>query len=802
MGVDSGFFALGHAHYFAPPWAEGSPWLRGRFPDPAVPEHWTSSDSGPWRSHRPRSHPTARPLPHSGWKVHISAHPDHAATAVERTAHACVEHGVAFKHLRSSGLAHALQMKFAPTAHSGKVVVCYPQPEDLEDLCRALVGALDGIEGPDIVGEPRIGTSPVHLRYGAFVGEWLAIGNGVVPAMRRGGELEHDRRGWAAVSPPHPYADAVAAEHRRTLTAATLPLRDARLIHRTNAGGVYRGTWDDGRAVIVKEARHRAGLDLDGIAAPIRLAQEHIALQRLSGKSVAPEPIWYGTIGPSDFLVMQDVGVGTLVHHEARRHPAIIPGIDVQTSGYAAWMDDVLAALRQALVDMHAAGVAHGDVHPANVVMQENGSARLIDFESCAIDGVPRARGVAAAGYSSGTRPTPQGDRAAVDNIAVALLHPAAVNATSAPVRADMLAGARADLDSAPHSDRLPAPTTAALIDGIRSAATFDAPDALFPVDHRRFHALGAGLSLLWGTAGVLVELQRCATDRAFLDAGVEWLAKAALTAPQLPPGFGDGGHGIAWALAELGDVSSAEKVLAQLDDGRPGPTGPWWRNGNSGIALAFAHIARASGRNDLRDRALALTESLPISGTPPADHVPGIGSGGAGVACAAHTLGQLLGGDTDAASNAALDWDLHACEQRAGGLYGRQDSVLLPYLGRGSGGVAVAAGMCGIELEAPVVAGLSAATATPIVAFGGLYEGRAGLAVAAHAISSGEHPYLPELTRRLCWSVGVVDGNSMFKGDQNARYTTDLATGAAGALIALAQDPVAAFASSCGFST
>ncbi|MDV6260738.1 class III lanthionine synthetase LanKC N-terminal domain-containing protein [Rhodococcoides yunnanense] len=802
MGVDWGFFALGHEHFFAPPWTEDSPWLRGLLPDPTVPPQWTSSDSGPWRSHRPQSQSTMRPLPHSGWKVHISAHPDHAARSVEDTARVCVDHGVEFKHLRSSGLVHALQMKFAPTAHSGKVVVCYPEPDALEDLCLALVDALDGIEGPDIVGEPRIGTSTVHLRFGAFVGEWLATGDGVVPAVRRGGELEHDRRGSASESPPHPFADAVAAEHRRTLTAATLPLRDARLIHRTNAGGVYRGTWDDGRAVVVKEARHGAGLDLDGIASPIRLAQEHTALQRLSGRGVAPEPIWYGSIGPSDFLVMQDVGVGTLVHHEARRHPAVIPGIDVEASGYVAWIDDVLAAVRRALDIVHAAGVAHGDVHPANVVMQEDGSATLIDFESSAIDGISCSRGIAAAGYSNGGPPTPRGDLAAVANIADALVHPAAANATSTVVRADMLAAARADLELAPHVDRLPAPTTGALVDGICRTATLDASDSLFPVDHRRFHVLGAGLSLLWGTAGVLVELQRCGADRAFLDAGVEWLAKAAHAVPQLASGFGDGGHGIAWALCELGNTSAAERVLARLDDGRPEPSGPWWRNGSSGIALAYAHIARATGREDLRDRALKLTESLPTSGNRPVDHIPGIGFGGAGVACAADTLGRLLDGDTGAVSAVSLDWDLRSCEQRVSGLYGRQDSVLLPYLGRGSGGVAVAARMCGIEMDADTVAGLSAAAATPIVAFGGLYEGRAGLAVAAHAISTGEHPYLPELTRRLCWSVGNVDGNTMFKGDQNARYTTDLATGAAGALIALAHDPVAAFASSCGFST
>ncbi|WP_032378839.1 class III lanthionine synthetase LanKC N-terminal domain-containing protein [Rhodococcoides fascians] len=797
MGVDWGFFALGHEHFFAPPWTEGSPWLRGLFPDPAVPPQWTSSDSGPWRSHCP-----AAPLAPSGWKVHISAHPDQAAAAIGLAARVCVDQGVAFKHLRSSGLVHALQMKFAPTAHSGKVVACYPEPDALEDLCLALVDALDGIEGPDIVGEPRIGTSSVHLRFGAFVGEWLATGDGVVPAMRRGGELEHDRRGSAGESPPHPYADAVAAAHRRTLTAATLPLRDARLIHRTNAGGVYRGTWDDGRAVIVKEARHRAGLDLDGIAAPIRLAQEHIALQRLSGKGVAPEPIWYGTIGPSDFLAMQDVGVGTLVHHEARRHPAVIPGLDVEDSGYVAWIGNVLAAVRRALDIMHAAGVAHGDVHPANVVLQEDGSATMIDFESCAVDGVSCSRGIVAAGYSNGEPPTPQGDRDSVKNIADSLLHPAAANATSASVRADMVAGARADLDLAPHLDRLPVPTTGALVDGICGAAQFDAFDALFPVDHRRFHVLGAGLSLLWGTAGVLVQLKRCGTDHVFLDAGVQWLAQAALAAQELPSGFGDGGHGIAWALGELGDVVSAERVLDRLNDGRPDPPGPWWRNGSAGIALAYAHIARATRRDDLRDRALELTDSLPTSGSRPVDHIPGIGFGGAGVACAADTLGRLLDGDTAAVSAAALDWDLRSCEQRASGLYGRQNSVLLPYLGRGSGGVAVAARLCGIELDADVVAGLSAASATPIVAFGGLYEGRAGLAVAAHAVSTGEHPYLPELTRRLCWSVGNVDGNSMFRGDQNARYTTDLATGSAGALIALAQDPVAAFASSCGFST
>lgn len=796
MGVDWGFFALGHAQYFAPPWAEGSPWLRGPFSDPAVPDGWISSDSGPWRSHRPAS-----PLSPSGWKVHISAHPDHAASAVEHTARVCVDHGVAFKHLRSSGLAHALQMKFAPTAHSGKVVVCYPEPDTLEDLCSGLVEALSGIEGPDIVGEPRIGTSPVYLRYGAFSGEWMVTDDGVVPAMRCDGELEQDRRGSGDHCRSHPYADAVVDDYRRTLTAATLPLRDARLIHRTNAGGVYRGTWEDGRAVIVKEARHRAGLDLDRIAAPVRLAHEHDALQRLSGLGVAPQPIWYGTIGPSDFLAMEDVGVATLVHHQARRHPAVIPGIDVQASGYARWIDDVLDAVRRALAVMHTAGVAHGDVHPANVVIQEHGSATLIDFESCSIDGVACSRGIAAAGYSNGGPPTPAGDLAAVDNIADALLHPAAANAVSAAVRADMLASARADLELAPHSNRLPGPTAAAIADGIRRTTTFDAPDSLFPVDHRRFQVPGAGLSLLWGTAGVLVELHRCGADRALLDAGATWLAKAALAAPPLPSGFGDGGHGIAWALAALGDHASAEQVLERLDDGRPEPAGPWWRNGTAGIALAYAHIARATGREDLRDRALALTESLPRTRTRPVGHIPGIGFGGAGVACAAHALGLLLGGDTSTAATTALDWDLQTCERRSDGLYGRQDTVLLPYLGRGSGGLAVAAKLCGIELDADAVAGLAAAAATPIVAFGGLYEGRAGLAVAAHAISDGAHPYLPELTRRLCWSVGSVDGSIAFKGDQNARYTTDLATGAAGALIALAQDPVTAFASSCGFS-
>jgi serine/threonine-protein kinase len=121
-----------------------------------------------------------------------------------------------------------------------------------------------------------------------------------------------------------------------------------------------------------------------------RLAHEATVLDLLDGVGV-PRLLARGTTGSSDYLIL-----------------TWCPGVTVETAAaeYRAWpgvasrpaLARLLLAIADAYAALHTQGVLHGDVHPHNVLVDADGSVRLVDFGYAyaqarlpALDAPPRA---------------------------------------------------------------------------------------------------------------------------------------------------------------------------------------------------------------------------------------------------------------------------------------------------------------------------------------------------------------------------------------------------------------------------
>lgn len=137
-----------------------------RFSQSAVPapEGWQRREEHLWIGFTP----PGLALPEQGWKVHLSARVDEAASVIERAFAYCVANSMAFKFLRSRAAVVHMNSKHAWRARSGKLVTLYPDETQLARVIEDLSSVLAGVDGPYILSDLRIGTSPLYVRYGAF----------------------------------------------------------------------------------------------------------------------------------------------------------------------------------------------------------------------------------------------------------------------------------------------------------------------------------------------------------------------------------------------------------------------------------------------------------------------------------------------------------------------------------------------------------------------------------------------------------------------------------------------------------
>ncbi|MFE7646581.1 class III lanthionine synthetase LanKC [Streptomyces phaeoluteigriseus] len=819
-----------------------------------VPEGWQRNESGDWLALRP----VDADLPDQGWKIHVSACLDNAESVLERVWRYCVAGGTAFKFVPSRYLLHQRNAKYADRAGSGKFITVYPSDEArFEQITGELSALLAGEPGPHILSDLRIGDGPVHVRYGGFTRRNCYDTSGELRPAVTGpdGVLVPDLRGpvfrvpdWVSVPAfLRPHLDA-----RSAVTVADLPYTIDSALHFSNGGGVYlaRDT-RTGEQVVLKEARPHAGLAADGADAVTRLHRERRALERLSGLDCTPEVLDHLTVGEHHFLVLEYIDGKPLNTFFARRHPLIEadPG-EQRLAEYTAWALDVHARVERAVEEVHARGVVFNDLHLFNIMLREDGSVTLLDFEAAHQIDEPGRQTVANPGFVA-----PSDRRGvAVDRYALACLrlalflpltsllaldrrkaaHLADVVASQFPVDRAFLDAAVDEITDVPRTVGVPAARVTAeplvpteplmpteplvtaeplvpvrpgdwplsresMAAAIHASATPSRTDRLFPGDIAQFATAGGGLAFGHGAAGVLYALAESGAERS--EDGEQWLLERTKQAPSgMPLGFHDGLAGIAWTLEYLGHRDRALDLADLLLEQPLDHLAPDLHSGTAGLGLALDSLAATTGEAALRSAALRCVE-LTARGAPAGsgDARPraGLLHGAAGSALLFLRLYERTGDSAllDLAGD-ALRRDLARCVRGAGGaLQVDEGWRTMPYLGAGSVGIGMVLDDYLAHRDDDEFARarneIVAAAQAMFYAQPGLYRGVSGMVLYLGRTTAAGPGTGPEALRRqidaLSWHAMSYRGRLAFPGEQMMRLSMDLSTGTAGCLLAVA---------------
>jgi hypothetical protein len=671
----------------------------------------------------------------------------------------------------------------------------------------------------------------------------------LVPAVREpGGTLVPDVRApvfrvpeWAPV-PGFIAAQIEAARAGRSGDA--LPYRVQEVIHYSNGGGIYRAADPEtGAPVVLREARPHAGLDATGTDAVTRLQRERATLERLAGLGCVPAVLGSFTCWEHHYLVEEYIEGQVLQHAIAARYPLTSPNPpDSEIAEYARWAMTILDQVERALDDVHARGVVFGDLHPFNVIVRPDGRIALIDFEEASDISEQRRAAMGAPGYvppwpATGTEidayalnclklamflpvtqllsldPDRVPDLAAVaarrfglpsgfcDRLVSALAPPAGWDRARWLARRPGLAtgaglalvpGAAAGNAMAGGAGPEPEQFRASMITAILASATPDRADRLFPGDRRLFAE--GGVSIAHGAAGVLYALDIAGAP--VPPEHADWLARAARRWPMPLPGAYGGLDGTAAVLAMLGRAEDALAVSGRVSAARQQVRRVGLHDGLGGAGLALLRLADLTGDQASAQEAEGIGERLARAVRDP--EAAGVIAGQAGLrdgwtAAAALFLDlhERAGGDSWLnAAEAALRLDLAQCvPAKAGGLQVHDGFRTILYLATGSSGIALVIQELLARRPCPDLAGamdgIRGEFGAEFVLQPGLFEGRAGIALASAALGGDGTGAARQHLRRLAWHALSYRGGTAFPGSGLIRLSMDLATGTAGVLLA-----------------
>jgi tRNA A-37 threonylcarbamoyl transferase component Bud32 len=805
-----------------------------------VPEGWQRRFLDDWVV----MNPVCATVPPQGWKVHASACLDNAERILETVWSYCVPRGIPFKFLASRNIVHLHNAKYAPRGASGKFVTIYPSDIDsLGTILHDLGELLEGEPGPYILSDLRWNEGPLYVRYGGFaLRHCLSAQGDRVPAIEDPtGALIPDRRDAVFYTPPWvtlPELLVPQLAARNATTVQDLPYRVEQVLHFSNGGGLYEATDQrTGTRVVLKEARPYAGLAADGADAVQRLQRERETLEHLTGVQGVPVVHDHFMVGEHHFLALEFIEGTPLNKVFAQRYPMHDPTAGpTEFAAYTEWALRMCQQVEEIVTAIHGRGIIHGDLHLFNVLVRDGGRITLIDFEVAS-----RADEARRPTLGSPAFVAPR-DRTGfdIDRYSLACLRLALFLPMTAMIRLD--AGKPADfadviaeffqlppgfldeavrtITGAGHTGKdasgqrarsLPAlpdgPTgwpavRDSIVAGILASATPRRTDRLFPGDIAQFST--GGLGIAHGAAGVLYALSLTRAPQ--YPAGEHWLLERAATAARgTRLGFYDGLHGVAYVLAELGYQQAALDLVEFCLSEPWEQLGTDLSGGLAGIALNLAHFAGLAGEPALFDHALRAADMVADRlGTPETvatisggDHpYAGLMQGSSGAALMFLRLYEHTGDRKFLEmSKTALRQDLRRCQVREdGSMMVNEGWRAMPYLDRGSAGIGMILDEYlthqADEEFADAAMAIRKAAQSRFYIQPGLFSGRAGMILyLSRAYPPGQAVWNQEVAaqiRRLGWHRVDYQGHLAFPGEQLLRLSMDLASGAAGVLLAL----------------
>ncbi|OPG94436.1 hypothetical protein B2I21_31110 [Chryseobacterium mucoviscidosis] len=327
-------------------------------------------------------------LPDQGWKIHVTALFDESQSLLDKVSRICIDEKIEFKHLKDRQSFIKVNSKNANRSSSGKFMTIYPV--NIEVFIKLLemisLATLEFKKGPYILSDKRWKKSNLFYRYGGF--KSILNENGEHCIKDEQGNLIKDER-----TPFYQVPDFVKDfdDYLNTLNNSNdLENNGNSNLNRyeietalsySNAGGVYRATRKkDNLRVIIKEARPNAGLDGAAHDALSRQIKEYDALVKLKDVQGVVSLIEYFQEWEHHFLVEEFIEGGDLRQWLAQNFPFFRDGESM--SNHAESVKKILLQLFTLIDQMHNNGIAMGDFQPANIMVSDDLTVKLIDFET------------------------------------------------------------------------------------------------------------------------------------------------------------------------------------------------------------------------------------------------------------------------------------------------------------------------------------------------------------------------------------------------------------------------------------
>ncbi|GAB2838412.1 class III lanthionine synthetase LanKC N-terminal domain-containing protein [Lentzea nigeriaca] len=570
---------------------------------------------------------TDRPLLRQGWKIHVSAAPQHAPEVLRRVAAVVVPRALRWKAARSIDKLMDLSSPPSPLTQSGKFITVYPD-SGVEQLAAELDAVTAEFDAPVVPSDRRFRPhSNVYLRYGAFSAS--SVFDPVEQSLRHvlvhpDGHRVEDRRA-PGVAAPDWADDLVPVRSRVFLERPGTGLFGREIVvdgvlRQSVKGGVFRVRYR-GVPAVLKEARMGTTPDRLGRDSRTALRNEWQLLRVLSGTGLAPEPLAFFHQEDNAYLVQEFLPGRTLRAEVERRNyraavsvPALVELVD---------------GVHRLVRDVEAYGVRLLDLTPNNI-MVSGARFAVIDLEHAGLVDSPEPPFVA---HTPGYVP-PSTPRAADTSYALAAIdhfvltgidpflgrnvtyaeHLPAVLEAFAPagLQPSALEGVRIKLGGATRSVSTDADLTVeeAVEAGEELVKLAEWDRHPWPWPQRWAPGSMHPASFMAGTAGIArfyLDLHEATGDRTWLDHTDQLLTwtidNHPVVAGQTPPGLYFGLASLPWLMSDLAAAGHQPELwhreALKFDEELSTIEVHGWdiTHGWAGIGLAKIALLRATGK-------------------------------------------------------------------------------------------------------------------------------------------------------------------------------------------------------------
>ena len=337
---------------------------------------WTLTESGIWIT----ATPIGQELPGQGFKIHISTFSfDDLTTCLKKITPICRSLQIKFKVVRNSFFFNYLSSKNCPPQWAYKFITIYPhdqRSQSLTHLTSILKNALlqeQEIDSPDILTDTKIANSPLYYRYGSFNQAAELQEDGTkVQYLNIDGEKIADyttRLPKNVIDPFSQQQDHTTEEEEDTeLLNYRYDVLD--VINMTAHGAVYKAIdMKTNEKVAIKHALPFRGGDL---------TQEEVILRHLTENNCVAAPKLIDVFCINNCINNTDGGI-FLVQDFIEGTPLYEI---LQTPQKVENMISIMILIARALKNIHDNEVVHGDLSPSNIIISDEGTVYIIDYES------------------------------------------------------------------------------------------------------------------------------------------------------------------------------------------------------------------------------------------------------------------------------------------------------------------------------------------------------------------------------------------------------------------------------------